>query len=73
MSQRAPQAPPRLRRARVYSRQASERRIAFWVPDVSSPAVQAEARRQSLALQDDPAEADTLAYIEAISDTDGWR
>jgi len=44
------------------------RPIQLWVPDVSSPAFQAEARRQSLVIASSPQEAEDQAFIDAVSD-----
>jgi hypothetical protein len=42
------------------------------VPDVRSPGFAAECRRQSMLLHGDPAEAETLEWVETVTDTDGW-
>jgi hypothetical protein len=46
--------------------------VQIWVPDVRRPGFAAECRRQSLLLQGDSAEAETLQWIEAAADTGGW-
>jgi hypothetical protein len=38
-----------------------------------SVAIDDECRRQSLLLQGDPQEVDTLAWLAAAADTDGWE
>jgi len=49
-------------------RAAGLRPIQLWVPDVRRPGFAEECRRQSLALQDDPAERHALDFMEAVSD-----
>jgi hypothetical protein len=44
------------------------RPIQIWVPDVGSPAFQAEAHRQSKAVAQGVAEADDQAFIDAASE-----
>ena len=48
------------------------RPVQFWVPDVRSPGVAQELRRQSLALVDDKAEREILDWIEHAADTRDW-
>jgi hypothetical protein len=52
-------------------RQQGLRPIQIWVPDVRSPAFEAEAHRQSLAVAQSPHRNDDQAFIDAISDRDG--
>jgi hypothetical protein len=47
------------------------RPIQIWVPDVRSPAFEAEAHRQSLAVALSEQEREDQAFIDAISDRDG--
>lgn len=42
--------------------------VQFWVPDTSSAAFKAEARRQSLAAANSPTEAEDQAFIDSISE-----
>jgi hypothetical protein len=49
-------------------RKAGLRPIQIWVPDTRSPAFAKECRRQSALLKNDPAERETLEFIEAVSD-----
>lgn len=42
--------------------------VTFWLPDVNSPEFRAEARRQSLAVANDPDSDDHLAFIEQAFD-----
>lgn len=46
------------------------RPIQIWVPDVRSPEFAAEARRQSLALANDPRDKDDQDFVESLIDWD---
>lgn len=48
------------------------RPVQIWVPDVRRPGFAEECRRWSESLRDDPAEADVMDWIEAVSDRTGW-
>ncbi len=61
-----------MRAYRSRLREQGLRPVQVWVPDTRSAAVAAEWRRQSLSLAQDPAERETMAWIEGLSDTDGW-
>jgi len=43
------------------------------VPDTRREGFAAECRRQSQMLCDDPHEAETLAWLEAAGDSEGWE
>ena len=45
----------------------------FWVPDTRRPGFAEECRRQSRLLRSDRHEAETLAWLEAVADTEGWE
>ncbi len=64
-----PPKPSRLkvREHRARLRAQGLRPIQLWVPDVTSPAFKAEARRQSLAVANSPQEKDDQAFIDSIS------
>ena len=62
----------RVQKHRDAMRAAGFRPVQIWVPDVRRQGFAAECRRQSLLLQGDAAEADTLQWIEAVTDTAGW-
>jgi len=49
------------------------RRISLWVPDVASPAIRAEARRESLLLAQSPHEAQTMDFLDALNDAADWE
>jgi hypothetical protein len=61
----------KVRAHRERLRQQGLRPIQIWVPDVRSPAFEAEAHRQSLAVAQSPHRNDDQAFIDAISDRDG--
>lgn len=66
-------ANPRSSRERVRSYRERQRAkglksVTFWLPDVNSPEFRAEARRQSLAVANDPDSDDHLAFIEQAFD-----
>ena len=44
--------------------------VHFWVPDVTTEAFKAEARRQALAIASSPHEKDDQNFVDAISDRD---
>jgi hypothetical protein len=62
----------RVRKHREALRAQGLRPIQIWVPDTRKPAFAEEARRQSLALRDDPHEKEVLDWIEQIMDYSGW-
>ena len=62
----------RVQKHRDSLRAAGLRPIQIWVPDTRRKGFAEECRRQSLLLAHDPQEAEVLAWIEEVSDTDGW-
>jgi hypothetical protein len=62
----------RVKRHRDGLRAAGLRPVQIWVPDTRRPDFAEECRRQSLSLRDDPHEQETLDWIAAITDTEGW-
>lgn len=60
----------RAHRARL--RAQGLRPVQFWVPDVTTAAFKAEARRQSLAIAQSEHEKDDQAFIDAISEIWDW-
>lgn len=52
---------------------AGLRPLQIWVPDTRRPGFAAECRRQSLVLQNDPAECDLHDWLDASSDVEGWQ
>jgi hypothetical protein len=65
--------PEWVRRHRAGLRVAGLRPVQIWVPDRRREGFAAECRRQSRLLHEDPEERDTLAWLEAAADTEGWR
>jgi len=63
----------RVQKHRAGLRAAGLRPVQIWVPDTRSSGFANECRHQSLALQDDPQEADILNWLEAAADTKGWE
>lgn len=63
----------RIRKCRAALRLAGLRPIQLWVPDTRCPSFAAECHRQSALLCDDGQEREILIWIEAASDTEGWK
>ena len=63
----------RVQEHRTRLREAGMRPIQIWVPDTRRSGFAEECRRQSKLLRDDPHETETLAWIESVSDDDGWE
>ena len=63
----------RVQKYRAVLRAAGLRPTQIWVPDARRAGFDKEWRRQSLALRDDAHERETLRWLEAASDTDGWN
>jgi hypothetical protein len=63
----------RVHRYRAQLRAAGLRPVQIWVPDTRRPGFAEECRRQSRLLRDDRQEGETLSWLEAVADTDGWE
>lgn len=63
-------AKERMKGYRARKQASGLRLIQLWVPDTRSKRFAAECRRQSLLLKGDPAEAETLSFIERVADWD---
>jgi len=63
----------RVEKHRQGLRAAGLRPLQIWVPDTRKPGFAEECRRQSLSLRDDPHEAETLDFLDAAADRDGWE
>jgi hypothetical protein len=63
----------RVHRHREKLRAAGLRPVQIWVPDTRRRGFAEECRRQSRLLRDDRQEAETLNWLEAVADTDGWE
>jgi hypothetical protein len=57
----------KVRAHRAKLRAAGLRPIQIWVPDTRSPDFARQAHRDSLAIANDPHEAEDQAFIDAIS------
>jgi hypothetical protein len=69
-SRRSRPARDKVRAYRERLRQRGLRPIQIWVPDVRSPAFEAEAHRQSLAVAQSQHTDEDQDFIDAISDRD---
>jgi hypothetical protein len=65
-------AKERVLRHRESLRTRGLRPIQIWVPDTRRPGFAEEARRQCLALRNDPQEKEALDFIEREMDYSGW-
>jgi hypothetical protein len=63
----------RVQKHRDALRAAGLRPVQIWVPDTRKPGFAEECRRQSRILRDDPLERETLEWMNAAADTDGWK
>ncbi len=63
----------RVQKHRAGLRACGLRPLQIWVPDTHRPGFAEECRRQSLLLRNDPHEQETLAWLAAAADTDGWE
>jgi hypothetical protein len=63
----------RVQKHRDALREAGLRPLQIWVPDTRREGFAEECRRQSLSIQNDAAEQDTLDWLEIVADHDGWQ
>ncbi len=63
----------RVQKHRMTLRAAGLRPVQIWVPDTRRPGFAEECRRQSLAVSNDAQEQETLEWLNAAADTDGWK
>jgi Antitoxin MazE-like len=63
----------RVHRHRTNLRAAGLRPVQIWVPDTRRRGFAEECRRQSRLLRDDRHDAETLTWLEAVADTEGWE
>jgi hypothetical protein len=57
----------RMKKYRLRRRAAGLRMVQLWGPDPRSPVFAAKCRRQSVLMQHDPAEAETLECIGRVA------
>jgi hypothetical protein len=62
----------RVRKHRESLRLAGMKPIQIWIPDTRTESFRKKCERESLSLVADPQEAETLAWIAEVADTDGW-
>jgi len=62
----------RVRKHREQLRASGLRLVQIWLPDTTSDSFRKKCERESLLLASDPLEAETLAWISEVADTDGW-
>jgi hypothetical protein len=62
----------RVQKHRNALRAAGLRPIQIWVPDTRRAGFAEECRRQSLLLNEDPYEVDTLTWLDRVADRDDW-
>lgn len=60
-----------VRRHRLRLKARGLRPVQLWLPDVRSPAFQAEARRQSQRVAASPQAEEDMVFVEALS-ADTW-
>jgi hypothetical protein len=63
----------RVQKHRMSLRAAGLRPVQIWVPDTRRSGFAEECRRQSLLLQKDSHESETLAWLADAADTEGWE
>lgn len=71
-SRAASSSKEKVRAHRARLRAQGLRPVQFWVPDVTTAAFKAEARRQSLAIAQSDHETDDQAFIDSISEIWDW-
>jgi hypothetical protein len=63
----------RVKQHRDALRRAGLRPVQIWVPDIRRAGFAEECRRQALKLAGNPLERETMDWIDALRDTEGWR
>jgi hypothetical protein len=62
----------RVQKHRELLRAAGLKPVQIWIPDTRSAQYRKKCEQESLSLIGDPQEAEALAWIAEVSDTDGW-
>lgn len=62
----------RVRKHREGLRAVGLKPVQIWVPDTRLESFRKRCERECLSLVGDPHEAETLAWIAEVADTDGW-
>lgn len=63
----------RVQKHRAALRACGLRPVQIWVPDTRRPGFVEECRRQSRLISNGPQEQETLAWLAAAADTEGWE
>jgi len=63
----------RVQKHRAALRESGLRPVQIWVPDTRRPGFAEECRRQSQLMQDDVYEQQTIDWLEAAADREGWQ
>jgi hypothetical protein len=63
----------RVQKYRAVLRASGLSPLQIWVTDTRRPDFTKECRRQSSLVRDDPHEQETLGWLSAAADTDGWE
>lgn len=63
----------RVQKRREALRAAGLRPVQIWVPDTRRAGFAEECRRQSLLLQADAHERETLDWLDIAADREGWQ
>ncbi|WP_042446943.1 antitoxin MazE family protein [Azospirillum sp. B510] len=63
----------RVQRHRDNLRAAGLRPLQIWVPDTRRPGFATECRRQSRLVRDTLREQETLDWLDAVRDREGWE
>lgn len=63
----------RVQKYRANLRESGLRPLQIWVPDTRREGFAEECRQQSRLLRDDVQEQESLAWLAAAADTDGWQ
>ena len=63
----------RVQKHRAALRESGLRPVQIWVPDTRRPGFAEECRRQSQLMQDDDHEQETIDWLEAVGDREGWQ
>ena len=63
----------RVQKHRAALREAGLRPVQIWVPDTRAAGFAEECRRQSMLLQGDTHEKETVDWLEDAADREGWQ
>jgi hypothetical protein len=63
----------RVQEHREKLRAAGLRPVQLWLPNTASASFKLRCERESASLRDDLSEADVLAWIAEVSETEGWE